>query len=89
VNHITFYYDEMLSDQQQTRHTAAISQHYLTYHEMGALLARCGFATEQVYGGFGPAAWAPDSQKMIFLARRQAALPAAAPAADASAASSS
>jgi ubiquinone/menaquinone biosynthesis C-methylase UbiE len=81
VNHITFYYDETTPGQQQTRHTAAISQHYLHYDEMRALLARCGFAVEQVYGGFGPSNWTPGSQKMIFLARRLASLPSAARAA--------
>jgi ubiquinone/menaquinone biosynthesis C-methylase UbiE len=78
VNHITFYYDETAPGQQQVRHTAAISQRYLYYHEMTVLLASCGFAVEQVYGGFGKATWTPDSQRMIFLARRQATVPAAA-----------
>jgi SAM-dependent methyltransferase len=89
VNHLTFYYDEMAPGQQQTRHTAAISQHYLHHSEMSALLVRCGFAVEQVYGGFGPSAWTPGSQKMIFLARRQAILPPAAPAAEPARATSS
>lgn len=86
VNHITFYYDEMNAGQQQVRHTAAISQHYLHYHEMGDLLTTCGFTVERVYGGFGDGDWMPDSQKMIFLARRQPHLPTAIRTADASAA---
>lgn len=85
VNHITFFYDESTAGQQMVRHTAAISQHYLYHSEMTTLLTRCGFAVEQVYGGFGGANWTPDSQKMIFLARRLATLPAAAPTASASA----
>ena len=89
VNHITFYYDEMNAGQQQVRHTAAISQHYLYHTEMTGLLARCGFAVEQVYGGFGSAAWTPDSQRMIFVARRRATPPTAAPTADARATPSS
>jgi SAM-dependent methyltransferase len=79
VNYITFYYDETAPGQPQVRHTAAISQHYLYHDEMIGLLSRCGFAVEQVYGGFGPVAWTPASQKMIFVARKGATLPAAAP----------
>jgi ubiquinone/menaquinone biosynthesis C-methylase UbiE len=71
VNHITFYYDETAPGQPQVRHTAAISQHYLYYDEMTGLLNRCGFDVEKVYGGFGPSAWTPASQKMIFVARRK------------------
>lgn len=89
VNHITFYYDEMTPGQQQLRHTAAISQHYLYYDEMAGLLTRCGFAVDQVHGGFSRGTWTPDSQKMIFLARKQPTLPVAAPTAGASAAPSS
>jgi SAM-dependent methyltransferase len=89
VNHITFYYDELIAGQQQIRHTATISQHYLFHSEMTTLLTKCGFAVDQVYGGFGKETWTPGSQKMIFVARRPATLPTAAPTADASAASSS
>jgi SAM-dependent methyltransferase len=88
VNHITFYYDETIGGQQQVRHTAGISQHYLYFHEMAELLTECGYAVEQVFGGFGGTDWTPDSQKMVFLARRQPTLPAAAPDAAATAASS-
>jgi ubiquinone/menaquinone biosynthesis C-methylase UbiE len=76
VNHITFYYDETTPGQQQIRYTAAISQRYLYHHEMTGLLIRCGFSVEQVYGGFEGRDWSPERQKMIFVARRQAAIPA-------------
>ncbi len=77
VNHITFYYDETVAGQQQIRHTAAISQHYLSHREMSGLLTTCGFAVQQVFGGFGREDWTPESQRMIFLGMRQPTLPAA------------
>lgn len=77
VNHITFHYDETIAGQQQIRHTAAISQHYLYNHEMADLLRTCGYTVERVFGGFARTDWTPDSQKMIFLARREATLPRA------------
>lgn len=70
VNRLTFYYDETGPDGSVRRTIAPITQRFLYRHEMEHLLQRTGFSIQEVLGDFRMKPFAPDSAKMIFVARR-------------------
>jgi SAM-dependent methyltransferase len=45
-------------------------QRYTFRYEMEHLLARCGFAVEEVYGDFAGGPVTPDTEDLVFVARR-------------------
>jgi SAM-dependent methyltransferase len=56
-------------DERGARHSARIELRYVSRREMEALLERCGFAVEALYGDFARTPFTERSPEMIWLAR--------------------
>ncbi len=70
VNRLTFHYDEVAGDGALTSSVSGITQRYLYHQEMERLLARTGFAVDEVFGDFHLQPCTPASPKMIFVATK-------------------
>jgi SAM-dependent methyltransferase len=71
VNHVELLYDVTHPDGREERLVHAFRMRYLFRYELEHLLARCGFALEQLYGGFDrTAVGARPLGELIAVARR-------------------
>jgi len=70
--HAKFHMDVVRKGGKARRHTTCFTLRYVKgVGEMKAMLERCGFRLEKVYGDYKFGAFTPRSEKMIFVARRK------------------
>ncbi len=67
---VTYFFDEITPAGGVTRHVATFILHHCGRYEMEHLLARAGFALEQIYGSHDLEPFSADSVRMILVARR-------------------
>lgn len=67
--HVVFMYDINGGERFQ-RVSASFSMRYFWRYELEHLLARCGFAIEDVYGDYDLAPYQSESEQLIVVARR-------------------
>lgn len=70
LNHVTFIYDEIGVDGLVRRHSAPFQMRWVYRYELEHLLARAGFALEQLYGSYELDEYRSDSDLMLAVARR-------------------
>lgn len=72
LRQVTFFYDETDSAGGTTCRTIAnFSLRYFFRYEVELLLDRCGFEVEALYGSYDLDNYGPDSEEMIFVARKR------------------
>lgn len=67
---VTFIYDEIFTDGRLRRTIAPFRMRYLHRFEVELLLRLAGYELEQLYGSYELDPFRPDSERMIFVARR-------------------
>jgi SAM-dependent methyltransferase len=71
LQQVTFFYDETDPVGATRRTIASFPTRYFFRYEVELLLDRCGFEIEAVYGSFDLDSYGPDSEEMIFVARKR------------------
>ena len=71
LQQVTFFYDETDAAGTTRRTIASFALRYFFRYEVELLLERCGFAVEALYGSYDLDDYGPDSEEMIFVARRR------------------
>lgn len=70
INQVTFIYDVTGSDGLLRRHTTQFRMRWIYRYELEHLLARAGFALDQLYGSYDLDEFRSDSDIMLAVARR-------------------
>ncbi len=70
INYVSFFYDEMGADGLLRRHTTQFPMRWIYRNELEHLLARAGFALQQVYGSYELDPFRSDSDIMLAVAQR-------------------
>jgi SAM-dependent methyltransferase len=73
LNYVTFIYDELSEQGHVRRHTAPLTLRWVYRYELEHLLARSGFALEQLYGSYELDPFRSDSDVMLAVARAETA----------------
>ncbi len=71
LQQVTFFYDETDAAGATRRTTASFALRYFFRYEVELLLERCGFGVDALYGSYDLDDYGPDSEEMIFVARRR------------------
>ena len=70
--HAHYYMDVISMEGKAKRHETGFTLRYIwDVNEMKAMLERCGFSLEKVYGDYKFGPFTPLSEKMIFVARKK------------------
>ena len=71
LQHVLFIYDEVFPDGQMRRTLAPFQARHLFRYEGELLLDKAGYTPEQVYGSYDLDPYESDSERMIFVARKE------------------
>lgn len=70
INYVSFFYDEVSADGLLRRHATQFPMRWIYRQELEHLLARAGFALQQVYGSYELDPFRSDSEIMLAVALR-------------------